>query len=303
MLFRSYIDSLSFKVNNQVVEVIYDSVNIDICKIILNQPLKPGDSINISTPFRVKIPSAKISRFGHIDNAYYITQWYPKPAVFDQYGWHAMPYLEQGEYYSEFGSFDVSITLPKNYVVGATGDLQNESELEWLNMKAENDKKSYAYTDDKSFPPSDTETKTLNYKQNNVHDFAWFADKRFHVLKGEVELPHTNKKITLWSMFTNTSASLWKHSLEYMHDAAYYYSLWIGDYPYNQITCIDGTSATGGGMEYPNITIINSSSDAYELETVIMHEIGHNWFYGILGSNERMHGWMDEGINTFYEQR
>ena len=154
-----------------------------------------------------------------------------------------------------------------------------------------------------SFPLSDLSTKTLRYIQHNVHDFGWFADKRFHVLKGEVELPNTKEKVTLWTMFTNNEADLWKNSIEYMHDAVYYYSLWNGDYPYKQCTAVDGTISAGGGMEYPNVTVIGESRTAIALEEVIMHEVGHNWFYGMLASNERDHPWMDEGLNSFDELR
>ena len=106
----------------------YDGENIDICKLKLASPLQPGQSITITTPFRVKIPSGSISRLGHIGQSFQITQWYPKPAVYDREGWHPMPYLTQGEFYSEYGSFDVSITLPANYIVGATGNLQTKKE-------------------------------------------------------------------------------------------------------------------------------------------------------------------------------
>src|SRR5205823_3758260 len=158
---RGYVDSLNFKVNDKPVKIIYDSLNIDICKLILNEPLKQGEKISITTPFHVKIPSAKFSRLGHIGQAYYVSQWYPKPAVYDRFGWHAMPYLDQGEFYSEFGSFEVKITVPKNYVVGATGDLQNEDEKEWLNNKAEETKNISEFDTAMSFPKSDIETKTL----------------------------------------------------------------------------------------------------------------------------------------------
>jgi aminopeptidase N len=152
-----------------------------------------------------------------------------------------------------------------------------------------------------AFPPSDSTFKTLRYKQDKVHDFAWFADKRFHVLKGEVELPFSKRKVTLWSMFTNSEPKLWTKSIEYLHDAIYYYSLWNGEYPYNQVTAVDGSLSAGAGMEYPNVTVIGPSGNEFILETVIVHEVGHNWFYGILGSNERQHPWMDEGLNTFVQ--
>ncbi|MFC2176611.1 M1 family metallopeptidase, partial [Bacteroidota bacterium] len=302
---RGWIDSLQFKVDDKTIRFEFDAKHKDICKVFLPEPLLPGKSVTINTPFRVQLPKGIFSRLGHLDQAYQITQWYPKPAVFDNKGWHPMPYLGQGEFYSEFGTFDVHITLPKNYVVGATGDLINgESELEWLNQKVEKTVAIDTYDyNDLSFPTSSTDEKTLHFHQENVHDFAWFADKRYHVLKGEVALPITGRKVTTWAMFTNNEAGLWKNAIDYLNDATYYYSLWVGEYPYNQVTAVDGVLSEGGGMEYPNITIIGQSENAHNLEITIIHEVGHNWFYGILGSNERKHPWMDEGINSFVEQR
>jgi hypothetical protein len=309
---KGRIDSLDFKANGSNIQWELDPVHIDIAVLHLKEALLPGQSVMISTPFRVKIPSGSISRLGHIGQSYQITQWYPKPAVYDKDGWHAMPYLNQGEFYSEYGSFDVSIRLPKNYVVGATGDLQTESELAFLDslamvsekhiQKADYSKQLRAKTPNVT-PPTSSEWKTIRYTQDNVHDFAWFADKRYMVLKGEVETPHDKRKVTTWAMFTPKNQSLWKDAPEYLHDAIHYYSLWNGDYPYDQVTAVDGTISAGGGMEYPNVTVIGNSSSPTQLEIVIVHEVGHNWFYGQLGSNERVHGWMDEGMNTLNEVR
>ena len=300
---RGWIDGLHFKVNGEIVRWVYHAEHIDICKIILNKPISTGETIRISTPFFVKIPDAKFSRLGHVEQSYMITQWYPKPAVYDRNGWHEMPYLDQGEFYSEFGSFDVNITLPDNYTVGATGDLNTIKEIKRLNKIAKVTDTITEFKNDLSFPTSSEKKKTLHYTQKNVHDFAWFADKRFNVLKGEVILPHSKETVTLWTMFTNNEAKLWKESIEYMHDAVYYYSLWNGDYAYKHCTAVDGTISAGGGMEYPNVTVIGESKTDYLLEEVIMHEVGHNWFYGMLGSNERLHPWMDEGINSHNELR
>ncbi len=305
---RGFIDSLDFTSNEQKLEWKLDSVNIDICKVLLPQPLKSGERITITTPFHVKIPNS-FSRLGHVGQSYQITQWYPKPAVYDKNGWHPMPYLDQGEFYSEFGSFDVKITVPKNYVVAASGNLQNEDELAWLTELAEKTK-----TKEISEYPfqitSDSISKTLQYKLNEAHDFAWFADKKFYVLKGGVTLPYSKRQVTTWSFFTEhkqqsilKSGDLWMYSQEYLQDAILYYSKWIGDYQYDQVTAVEGALSAGGGMEYPTITIIGSTNNALDLETVIMHEVGHNWFYGMLGTNERYHAWMDEGINSFYEMR
>lgn len=299
-----YMDSLDFKVNGLPTNWSLDETHIDIAHVPLPEPLQPGASLKMTTPFRVKLPTGRISRLGHIGQSYQITQWYPKPAVYDRDGWHAMPYLNQGEFYSEFGSFDVSITLPENYVVGATGDLTNcPEELAFLDSLSVETSRLTSFPASTEFPPSAPRTKTLHYHQENVHDFAWFADKRYYVLKGEVELPHSKRKVTSWAMFTSGEGELWKNAIEYINDGTYYYSLWNGDYPYNQVTAVDGTISAGGGMEYPNVTVIGRSGSALGLETVIVHEVGHNWFYGILGSNERVNAWMDEGVNSYNETR
>jgi len=310
---RGYMDSLKFKVDGESIKWKLDDQYIDIAILQLNTSLKQGDSIEITTPFRVKIPSGRFSRLGHIGQSYQITQWFPKPAVYDEDGWHPMPYLNQGEFYSEYGKYDVSITLPENYVLMATGDLQNQEEIEFLNKKvkltekliAENKlpvKDSMGQTN-MVFPKSSKKLKTVRFKQENVHDFAWFADKRYHVLKGEVQLPSSEKTVETWALFTNNEAKLWANAIEYLNDATYYFSKWVGEYPYSHVTAVDGTISAGGGMEYPNITVIGSSGNKYGLETVIVHEVGHNWYYGILGSNERDNAWMDEGLNTYIEIR
>lgn len=300
---RGFIDSLDFKVDGKKVKCIVDSINHDICKLVLNEPLFSNSKIIITTPFFIKIPSATLSRMGHIGQSYAISQWYPKPAVFDHLGWHIMPYLNQGEFYSEFGSFEVSITLPKNYVVGATGDLQEEEEIKWLENKVAETNSISEFNKNMDFPPSEKETKTITFKQNRVHDFAWFADKRFHVLKGSLELPYSHEKVNSWVMFTNSEPLLWKKSIGFINDALYYYSLWNGDYAYKNFTAVDGTIAAGGGMEYPNITIIGESGSLLNHEITTIHEVGHCWFYGMLGSNERDHAWMDEGITTSNDNR
>ena len=310
---KGYIDSLDFHVDGVKAQFEYHKSHLDIGYLILNTPVLAGGKVMITTPFRVKIPDAAFSRLGHVGESYMITQWFPKPAVYDRKGWHPMPYLNQGEFYSEFGTYDVSISVPKNYVVGATGDLQNQGELDFLNQLDEDTRdkikqkkltnKRLTENEDSTFPPSAKEFKTLNYTQKNIHDFAWFADKRFHVLKSSVLLPKSKRTVITWALFTDQEASLWANANEYLDSAIYYYSLWNGDYPYNQVTAVDGTIAAGGGMEYPNVTVIGQSGSAENLEMVIVHEVGHNWFYGILGSNERDHPWLDEGLNSFNDTR
>ncbi len=300
---RGFISNINFSSEDKSLKWNYDSKHIDIAKVYLNKPLKSGESINIKTPFRVKIPSSEFSRLGHSDQSYQITQWYPKPAVYDADGWHQMPYLNMGEFYSEFGSFDVSIKLPENYVVGSTGDMVNgEKENLWLDSIAKETRRNVGFIEDKSFPVSSLRKKTLVFHQENIHDFAWFADKRYHVLRKEITLK-SGKKVMLQSMFTNTEADLWMRSLTYLERSTQFYSEFVGEYPYNHVTAVQGALSAGAGMEYPNITIIGISDSKYILEETIMHEVGHNWFYGLLAFNERDYPWMDEGLNTFVQNQ
>jgi hypothetical protein len=299
---RGFIDSLHFLIDLQEAQTEAHPAHIDIIKIILTSPLPPGGKAKIATPFRVKFPG-DFSRLGHVGESYQVSQWFPKPAVYDRKGWHPMPYLNQGEFYSEYGSYDVRITLPSNYVVGATGDLQSDEERAFLLRKAAETEAKTSFSSTTGFPPSSPQFKTLRYTQKNVHDFAWFADKRYHVLRGSTVLPHSGDSVETWLMFTNTEANLWKEGVPYLNNAIYYYSLWNGDYPYKQATALFGALSAGGGMEYPNVTVIGKTGSATSLERVIVHEVGHNWFYGILGSNERVHPWMDEGLNSFNELR
>lgn len=302
---RGWIDSLDFSAEGASLAWGHHPRHADIGWVALQRPLASGAGITIATPFRVKVPASKFSRLGHTGQAYHITQWFPKPAVFDRDGWHAMPYLTQGEFYSEFGSYDVSITLPANYVVGATGLSQDNPEEEaWMDQLARSSGVAAHQGDPNDFPASDTRLKTLRFVQDSVHDFAWFADKRFIVRKGSVTLERSGRSVTTWALFTPRNAMLWERvAIVSLNESVKLYSRWVGDYPYAACTAIDGTISAGGGMEYPMITIIGNMDSAESLDNVIAHEVGHNWFYGILGSNERLHPWMDEGMNSFVEKR
>lgn len=301
---RGYIDSLNFEIGGHSIKWNLLTGFPDICKLQLNKPLQPGDTIYITTPFHLKIPEGVTSRLGHIGESYQISQWYPKPAVYDRSGWHQMPYLDQGEFYSEYGSFDVSITLPANYVVGATGNLQNEDEKRWLDkLSADTAWMRIPDYGEKVFPPSSYQMKTLRYTENNIHDFAWFADKRFHVLKGKVNLPESGRQVTTWVMFTNQESYLWIKAVSYVNNAIWYLSEWNGDYPYNSFTAVQSALNSGSGMEYPELTVIGLTNDAYLLDEVLAHEICHSWFYSALGSNERRFPFMDESITSANESR
>jgi len=304
---RGYINRLDFKVNGEVAKTTDHPQHQDIIKLILPKPIPPGSTAKIETPFHVKLPY-NFSRGGHIDQAYHITQWYPKPAVYDRKGWHPMPYLDQGEFYAEFGNFEVQITLPDNYVVAATGDLQNESEIQWLKNrkaftrepKAKKQPQQKKKVIEEPAVPSSQKTKTLQYKQNNVLDFAWFADKTYSVKTDTLKLP-SGKIITANAFYYSEHKEIWQNSIAMIKRAILTKSQWLGEYPYNVVSVVDG--GNGGGMEYPTITLLEDGDSEKMLDFVINHEVGHNWFQAILGTNERTHPWMDEGMNTYYDNR
>ena len=307
-----YYESIDFLANGETLSWSLDPENPDIARVDLPQGLTPGERTTLVIPFQMKVPES-FSRLGHVGQSYQFTQWYPKPAVYDREGWHPMPYLDMGEFYSEFGSFDVEITLPANYVVAATGTLQTESEQQFLRDQVaatrrwletgppeKVDRKTVQLRD--TFPSSSEEWKTIRYTAERVHDFAWFADKRFHVLDGSVELA-SGRSVHTWVFFSYAESWLWKDAVSYVNRSVRFYSDCVGEYPYPQATAVMSALSAGGGMEYPMITVIGTSGNAKALDMVITHEVGHNWFYGILASNERDHPWMDEGINTYYEHR
>jgi hypothetical protein len=299
------IDGLNFKVNGKVAktEAHPNPQYIDVIKLNLASPLKSGDSVIITTDFNVKLPSY-FSRSGFAQGEFMVCQWYPKPAVFDKNGWHEFPYLDMGEYYSDYASFNVNITVPTSYVVGATGVLQNVDELAmYKSIGAKNvaDRKAkpVLYT-----PKIKTGVKKLNYKIDNVPDFAWFADKGFVIQYDTLKL-ESGKVVDAFTYYHDSDSTLWNYSIDYTKDAVKKYSKWIGEYEYPVVQVVEGPkNESSGGMEYPTITLITSPGAKKEfLDGVITHEVGHNWFMSMLGSNERQYAWLDEGLNTFFQFR
>ncbi|HEX2967724.1 MAG TPA: M1 family metallopeptidase [Bacteroidales bacterium] len=293
---QGWIDSLDFKVNDSPAEWEYLQGNPDICLISLQSDILPGDTVLISTPFRVKVPTGNISRMGFNNDVYQISQWYPKPAVYDRNGWHPMPYLDQGEFFSEFGRFDVTINLPENFVVGASGNLETESEAN----RIENE---FSQWHDPQNYPGPVKMKSVRFTRENIHDFAWVAGKKLHVDIKHINLPDSGREITIYVMYDMRSALLWVNAREYAARAIRVFSEWIGDFPYDSYTVVQTTLAAGSGMEYPGMAIIGDAEDDYTLDEVIAHEICHSWFYSALGSDERTFPFMDEGITSAYETR
>jgi hypothetical protein len=313
---RGYINRLDFKVNGRTAKTEDHPEHIDVIKLVLPAPLPPAGQITITTPFRVKLP-ALFSRSGYSGHTFQLTQWYPKPAVYDGKGWHPMPYLEQGEFYSDFGDYTVSITLPEKYIVAATGVLQNRKEPESKkqmkpNLPASSSRTTQKrphghlkkFADAKPSILTDTiqKTKTLVYAQEQVHDFAWTASNDYTVESDTCRLP-SGKTINVYAYYTHRSQIRWKNCLTYLKAALRFYAAEVGEYPYAAMTLAESGATAAGGMEYPALAIISAPPSEEPFDLLIAHETGHMWFYGALATNEREAPWMDEGLNTFYERK
>lgn len=297
---RGYINRLDFRVNESLAKTEDHPEHIDIIKLLLNEPLRPGDSVHITTPFHVQLPK-NFSRSGHIGKSYQIAQWYPKPAVYDAQGWHPMPYLDQGEFYAEFGDYTVDITLPQTYQVLSSGQLLNpEQDIFIPSIKLLKNSKTLPKLSN-SVP--DIPPKTLRFKQQNIHDFAWFASPDYILMKDSVMLS-SGRNVQLSAAYFPSQKELWKNAMSQIKEALLQRSTLIGEYPYDHLSVVQSpTNNTYGGMEYPCIATISKADNEADFHEVIAHEIGHNWFQGAVANNERKYAWMDEGLNTYYEKR
>lgn len=272
---KGYINRLNFEVDGSAATLEDHPLYIDVAKLLLPAPLPPGKTIKITSSFHEKIPFQR-SRLGYYEDYFALTQWYPKPAVYDKKGWHPMPYIDQGEFYSEFGNYKVEISVPQRYDVAATGVLKSKT--------TENGRNNFTY------------------EAENVHDFAWFSSAQFRVDSATMTSidGHT---IQLYSYYPKDAPAPWKKSIEFLKDAIKDREAQLGPYAYPVAKLVASQDLYTTGMEYPMITAIGQNYDEQGLDDVINHEVGHFWLYGIIANNERDYPWMDEGLNTYFTNR
>jgi hypothetical protein len=321
---KGYINHLEFRADGRLARMEDHPQYIDIIRVILPIPLAPGAQVTLTTPFHVRLPY-EFSRSGYYNGSYQVTQWYPKPAVYDSHGWHPIPYLDQGEFYSEFGDFDVHITVPKSFIVAATGELQDTPGRQESGPPPPNHlappppetaiaKRATRPDGHPIHPvhpnsqiaapkPPPEPTKTLHYRGINIHDFAWFADRHFYTAHDTLLLS-SGRIIDVYAYYTSLASPAWHHSIADIKDAVRFRSALIGEYPFNVVTAVQARQGDEGGMEYPTITAIHMPGATDKgLDLTIEHEVGHNWFYAVLGTDERRYPWLDEGINSYYDNR
>lgn len=282
-------------------------------RIILPQALKSkGDSIMISISYSFAVADYGSDRMGTLITKkgviYEIAQWYPRMSVYDDVaGWNTLPYIGAGEFYLDYGNFDYTIEVPADYIVVGSGELQNPAEvLTTVQMKRiadakESDDKVYIITieevtdlDSVSYVSG---TKIWHFKMNETRDVSWAASRAFVWDAAKINLPE-NKTSLAMSVYPIEFAddSAWGRSTEYVKASVEFYSKMWFPYPYPAAVNVAGKV---GGMEYPGIVFCSSKAKGRSLWAVTDHEIGHNWFPMIVGSNERRYMWQDEGFGTF----
>jgi len=237
-----------------------------------------------------------------------IAQWYPRMCVYDDVmGWNTLPYTGPGEFYLEYGDFDLSITAPANQIVVASGELLNpqdvytpEQQKRWA-QAAESEKtvmiRSASEVTDQASRPSGKSTLTWHFRIKNARDAAWGSSAAFIVDAAKMDLPSGRKAMAISAYPVESAGNdAYGRSTEYTKKSIEFNSAKWYEFTYPNATVVAGIV---GGMEYPGIVFCSSKAKGRGLWGVNDHEFGHNWFPMIVGSNERLYGWMDEGFNTF----
>jgi hypothetical protein len=284
---RGSIDVKSFEVLGQgdltsQIEFIHpDDNNADdrtVMQVRLPRPVAPGASVQFKFVFLDVLPEPGV-RTGYRRNSYIVAQWFPKVGVWWRGAWNCHQFHATTEFFADFGTYDVKLTVPQNFVVGSSGDKTS----------------TVANADG---------TKTLSFRAEDVHDFAWTADPDFRVVDDSWQGSAGPVKIRLLMQPAHVDqAPRYLQSLKATLDR---FDRWYGPYPYNRITVVDPThGSAGGGMEYPTLITADTAwwmpAGALIPELVVEHEFGHQYWYAMVATNEFEDAWLDEGINSYTE--
>lgn len=279
---------------NEVAETPLTAFKIEdtILAADLPEPLPPGDTLHVALKFYHRVRDFT-RRAGYRNYQYDFAQWYPKVCVYDETGWNAEPFHYIGEFYGDFGTFDVTITAPSEYIIGATG-VVTSGDPGWQLVTVDTSLSGHEWSERlrairtrRNQHARNGATRTVTFHAENVHDFAWVASPDFLYERGEWE------GIPIHVLYRSGAKKRWsKIVVERAVRGLDWLSEKFGRYPYPQLTIVHGL--LNGGMEYPML-VMNSS----ERESLILHELGHIYFFGILANNEWKEAWLDEGFTTF----
>ncbi|HEY3934222.1 MAG TPA: M1 family metallopeptidase [Gemmatimonadales bacterium] len=275
--------------------------NETVTKVDLAEPLAPGHTATFDVAWHFLIPEHGADRMGRDGALYELAQWYPRMCVYDDVrGWNTEPYLGQGEFYLEYGDFNVAVTVPAGYIVASTGTLENSAEvltpteIARLATAAKSATPVHIVTAEElksgTARPRRTGTMTWRFNAKNVRDAVWAGSPDYEWDASSY------KGAMAFAYFRPEAAFNWDDAADQARMSIMEYSERWFPYPWPQISAVEGPIS---GMEYPMLAMETVSKDKPDLYNVVTHEIGHMWFPMLVGSNEREYMWQDEGFNTF----
>ena len=252
-----------------------------VIEVPLDSPVGPGETVDIEIVWTSKVPRT-FARTGRVGDFYFLAQWFPKIGVFEDAGWNCHQFHATTEFFADFGTYDAELTVPRNWVVGATG--RERSRMERADGRV-----------------------THHYYEEDVHDFAWTTSPRYVERRERFEHP-TLPPVDIRLLLQPEHEGQADRHFAATRAALKLYGEWYGPYPYGHVTVIDPAFQSGaGGMEYPTLFTAGTRwlapRHALQPESVTVHEAGHQFWYGVVATNEFEHAWMDEGLNTFSQAR
>ncbi len=253
-----------------------------VMEISLPEPVQPRDSVTLKIQFVLMLPQI-FHRTGQADDYFFIAQWFPKIGVLQADGaWNCHQFHHNAEFFADYGEYIVGITLPEKYIIGATGNLV----------------KTDKHVDG---------TVTYTYEEKNIHDFAWTAYPGFKRIEEKFTMKDSKQETLIELLLSpghEKAIDRYLHSIKY---ALYFFDRYIFSYPYRKITLVDPPfkGLRSGGMEYPTLITagyLRMLPEAFRFsEIVTIHEFIHQYWYGIVGSDEFREAWLDEGVTSFFE--
>jgi hypothetical protein len=301
---------LSVKINDEEVKYLINDTRM---QVFLPKTLQAdGDQVIVKITYTFISPDYGSDRMGVLETKngkiFQVAQWYPRMCVYDDImGWNTLPYTGPGEFYLEYGDFDLSITAPAKDIVVASGELQNpkdvytDEQLKRWDKASKSEKtviiRSASEVTDPASRPAGKGMLTWHFKIKNARDASWGASAAFILDAAKLDLPSGRKAMAISAYPVESDGNdAYGRSTEYVKKSLEFNSAKWFEYPYPNATVVAGIT---GGMEYPGIVFCGYKAKKKSLWDVNDHEFGHTWFPMIVGSNERLHGWMDEGFNTF----
>ncbi len=291
-----------------------------VMRIRLPRPVAPGESVDLELAWRYPVPPEGAPRGGQTGPVYLVSYWYPQVAVYDDVvGWHTDPYLGQAEFYMGYGRYDVSLTVPAGWLVTATGALANPREVlaEGTRRRLAAARRDTAVVRvvgeaergaGRATARGRNGRLTWRFVADSVRDFTWGASSVWlwdatHAVVGDVQGDGRPDTSLVQAFYTPEGrASSWGESARYGRHSVEFLSRTVMPYPYPHMTAVDGPRSCGG-MEYPMLTCIGGTWDSLGMYEVTVHEIAHMWFPMLVGSDEKRHSWMDEGLTQFNQSQ